>query len=142
MIQRIQSVWLLLAALAMAAVFYFDLYKFTGATSAPPLSIGENFLGIVLAALGIGLSLFAIFRFKNRKGQLGFVWLDILVALALQVWLFMDVNTKVNKPELANVPGHYWFGLFMPLIAVLLLFFARAGIAKDEKLVKSLDRLR
>jgi hypothetical protein len=65
-----------------------------------------------------------------------------LVCVALQAWLFVRINNETNKPELANVSGHYWLGLFVPLVTILLLFFARGGIRKDEKLVKSLDRLR
>lgn len=141
MIQRIQSVWLLLAALVMATIFYFPTYTFSG-TSALPLTIGNDFLAIILAAVSILLSLVTIFRYKNRKSQLSFTWLNILVCIALQAWLFVRINNETGKPELANVSGHYWIGLFLPLITLLLLFFARGGIRKDEKLVKSLDRLR
>ena len=141
MIQRIQSVWLLLAALVMAAIFYFPSYDFSG-TSALPISIGNDFLGIILAAISIVLSLFTIFRYKKRKGQLGMIWLNILVCIGLQSWLFVRISNETAKPEMANVSGHYWIGLFLPLITIVLLFMARGGIRKDEKLVKSLDRLR
>jgi hypothetical protein len=141
MIQRIQSVWLLLAALVMASIFYFPTYSFSG-TSAASLTIGNDFLAIILASISIILSLVAIFRFKNRKSQIGLTWLNILVCVALQAWLFVRINNETSKPEMANVSGHYWIGLFVPLITILLLFFARGGIRKDEKLVKSLDRLR
>lgn len=141
MIQRIQSIWLLLAALVMATIFYFPTYTFS-ATSALPMTIGNDFLGIILAAVSILLSLVTIFRFKNRKSQLSMIWLNILVCIALQAWLFIRISNETGKPELANVPGHYWIGLFLPLITLLMLFLARGGVRKDEKLVKSLDRLR
>ena len=139
MIQRIQSVWLLLAALVMASIFYFPTYSFSNGKT---IDIGDDFLAIILASISIILSLVTIFRFKNRKSQTGLTWLNILVCVALQAWLFVRINNETSKPELANVSGHYWIGLFVPLITILLLFFARGGIRKDEKLVKSLDRLR
>lgn len=141
MIQRIQSVWLLLAALVMASLFYFPTYIYSG-TSALPMTIGNDFLAIILASVSIILSVFTIFRFKNRKNQTALTWLNILVCIGLQAWLFVRINNETSKPEMATVPGHYWIGLFVPLITLLLLFFAKAGIRKDEKLVKSLDRLR
>lgn len=141
MIQRIQSVWLLLAALVMAAVFYFPSYKFQG-TSMLPLTIGNDFVGIILAAISIVLSLVTIFRFKNRKSQIGMTWLNLLVCIGLQAWLFVRINNFTSDATHANVSGYYWIGTFVPLVVIILLFMAKAGIRKDEKLVKSLDRLR
>lgn len=141
MIQRIQSVWLLLAALVMAAIFYFPSYKFEG-SSMLPMSIGDDFVGIILAALSILLSLFAIFKFKTRKTQISLAWLNILVCIGLQAWLFIRINNFNSQPTNANIAGHYWVGSFVPIVVIILLFMAKAGIRKDEKLVKSLDRLR
>ena len=141
MIQRIQSVWLFLAALVMATIFYFPSYKFSG-TSQLPLTIGTDFIGIILAALSIVLSLFTIFRFKNRKSQIGLTWINILLCIGLQAWLFVRINNFTSDPVNANIAGYYWVGTFLPLATLILLFMAKAGIRKDEKLVKSLDRLR
>jgi hypothetical protein len=141
MIQRIQSVWLLLAALVMAAIFYFPTYVFSG-TSQLSRTVGNDPLAIILAVASIVLSLIAIFRFKNRKQQTSLTWLNILVCAGLQAWLFIGISNFRGKLENATVPGHYWIGTFLPLVTILLLFLARGGIRKDEKLVKSLDRLR
>lgn len=141
MIQRIQSVWLLLAAIVMATIFYFPIYH-TSATSALPPTIGNNPVAIVLAAISIILSLVAIFRFKNRKSQTTLTWLNILVCAGLQAWLFFSISRFRGLPENAATPGYYWIGTFVPLVVLVLLFLAKAGIRKDEKLVKSLDRLR
>lgn len=141
MIQRIQSVWLLLAALVMAAIFYFPTYVFNG-TSQLSRTVGNDPLAIILAVVSIALSLVTIFRFKNRKNQLGLTWLNILVCIGLQAWLFIGISNFRGRPENATLSGHYWIGTFLPLVVLLLLFLARGGIRKDEKLVKSLDRLR
>jgi len=141
MIQRIQSVWLLVAAIVMASLFYFPTYEFT-AGSKPPLTIGEDFLAIIMTAISIGLSLFTIFNFKKRKQQIGLTWLNILLCAALQAWLVVKVNNITTSGINMSIPGHYWIGLFIPFITIILLFLAKSGINKDEKLVKSLDRLR
>ncbi|WP_118974634.1 DUF4293 domain-containing protein [Taibaiella koreensis] len=142
MIQRIQSLWLLLAAIVMATIFYFPTYVITGTTTAQNRTVGNDPLAIILAVLSIILSLVVLFRFKNRKSQLSLTWINILACVGLQAWLFIGINNFRNTPEMAALPGHYWVGTFLPLVTLLLLFMARAGIRKDEKLVKSLDRLR
>lgn len=141
MIQRIQSVWLLLAAIVMACLFYFPTYEFTGG-SKPPLTIGEDFLAIIMTAISLGLSLFTIFNFKKRKQQIGLTWLNILLCVILQVWLVVRVNNITTTGVNMTIPGHYWIGLFVPFATIILLFLAKSGMSKDEKLVKSLDRLR
>jgi hypothetical protein len=141
MIQRIQSVWLLVAAIVMASLFYFPTYEFTGG-SKPSLTIGEDFLAIIMTIVSMGLSLFTIFNFKKRKQQIGLTWLNILLCIGLQVWLVVRVNNITTSGINMSIPGHYWIGLFIPFITIILLFLAKSGINKDEKLVKSLDRLR
>jgi hypothetical protein len=139
MIQRIQSVWLLAAALVMALLFYFPTYAFNNATT---LNIGNDFLAIIMVVLSIGLSIFSIFIFKKRKQQIGLTWLNILLCIGLQLWLIVHVNTVKSSTTYLTTQGHYWIGLFIPIITIVLLFLAKTGIHKDEKLVKSLDRLR
>jgi peptidoglycan/LPS O-acetylase OafA/YrhL len=136
MIQRIQTLWLVLAAIVMALLFYFPVYMINGTA----VSIGNNFIAIVLAALSIILSLVTLFSFKKRKNQVILTWLNILVCVLLLGWLFYLIHQ--NKiPETLN-DGYYWVGAFIPLVDIVLLFLAKRGIRKDEKLVKSLDRLR
>lgn len=142
MIQRIQTVWLLLAALVMACIFYFPVYQFKGAPTQLPMTIGNDFVGIILAGISIILSLVTIFRFKNRKSQSGLTWLNILVTIGLQAWLFFKITNFRSDPANSTLQGYYWIGTFLPLVTLILLFMAKSGIRKDEKLVKSLDRLR
>lgn len=142
MIQRIQTVWLLLAALVMACIFYFPVYQFSATPAQPPMTIGNDFVGIILAGISIVLSLVTIFRFKNRKSQSGLTWLNILVTIGLQAWLFFKITNFRSDPANSILQGYYWIGTFLPLVTIILLFMAKSGIRKDEKLVKSLDRLR
>ena len=148
MIQRIQSVWLLLAALVMSGVFYFDVYHIASSTSDPQFvnatNIKNNFLAMALAGGSIILSLVAIFLFKNRKMQLNLTWLNILLCIGLLFWLFVGLNNTVwsEAGVQSGIRGMLGVAMFLPLIAVFLLIFALRGIRKDEKLIKSLDRLR
>lgn len=151
MIQRIQSVWLLLAAIVMSALFYVDVYSVNvpDAASMPAKMVGDytsvvsiknNFLALGLAGASTIISLITIFMFKKRKQQVSLTWLNILLCIGLMFWLYVGLNKFwSNYPENG---GNIWIGLFLPVIAVFLLLLALRGLRKDEKLIKSLDRLR
>lgn len=139
MLQRIQTVWFLIAAILTAGIFTFDIYQ-TSDTTVGNLAIGDNFIGIILVVLSIILDLYTIFLFKNRKRQMSFAWLGILVALVLLIGLYISASNFMAAHP--GVSGHYWIGLFLPLISAVFLFMGLAGVRKDEKLVKSVDRLR
>lgn len=139
MIQRIQTVWLLLAAIVMTGVFYFPIYKFP---QGQEMIVGSDFGAVALTGLSILLSLVALLSFKNRKNQLKLCWLNMLCCLVLLVWLFYSVSNFQSKSLDVAAGGYYWIGAFLPLICIVILFMARSGIKKDEKVVKSMDRLR
>lgn len=135
MIQRIQSVWLLVAAIVMAGIFYFPIYRFPQGL---PVTIGNNYLAIVLTSLSIILSIVALFSFRNRRNQKKLVWIDILCCILLLAWLYYsEASTPAATPG-----GYFWVGAFLPLISIILLLMSLRGIQKDEKLIKSMDRLR
>ncbi|HET8574479.1 MAG TPA: DUF4293 domain-containing protein [Edaphocola sp.] len=139
MIQRIQSVWLLLAAIVMAGIFYFPVYKFPDGL---PVTIGNNYLAIVLTGLSVILSLLAIFSFRKRKNQKKLVWGNILCCILLLAWLYYSEATASSTAQSLNPGGYFWIGAFLPLISMVLLIMSLRGIQKDEKLIKSMDRLR
>lgn len=151
MIQRIQSVWLLLAAIVMSALFYLNVYSVVvpSALDMPPkmindylsvISIKNNFLALGLAGASTLLSLVTIFLFKKRKQQISLTWLNILLCIGLAFWLYVGLNNFWSAyPENG---GHISIGLFLPVVTVFLLLLTLRGLRKDEKLIKSLDRLR
>ena len=129
MLQRIQTIWTLLAVLA--AVFLF----ITGqdvviSDSIPVLNIGC----IVLVIIGA----LSIFSFKNRKRQILLNTISIIInALLIGVlayWL-LNLSGGIQFPEKGIEP-------IFPSIAVICLLIANIYIRKDERLVKSVDRLR
>ncbi|MCJ7934263.1 MAG: DUF4293 domain-containing protein [Chryseobacterium sp.] len=129
MLQRIQTIWTLLAVLA--AVFLFITGQDVAVLdSIPVLNIGC----IVLVLLGA----LSIFSFKNRKRQILLNTISIIInALLIGVlayWL-LNLSGGIQFPEKGIEP-------VFPLIAVICLLMANVYIRKDERLVKSVDRLR
>jgi hypothetical protein len=141
MIQRLQSVWLLLAAAAAFCSLKFSFYSGNmigenQSKSWVSLTAQSNLLLLILSA-GVGIaSLIAIFLYKNRKMQLRIVLMALLVSVINLVLFF--AQTKKFVPGEGNYDLTAVFAIFIPI----LLFFAIRGIKRDEKLVKSLDRLR
>jgi|SRR5690554_5876555 len=139
MIQRIQTIWLLLAFLLSVILFVVPVFK----AGDNALKIGGDYVAVIINVISIFLSLWAIFRYKNRKGQKQMTYLNVIVNIGLLAWLF---NIISNFEEIQKISfgqdGYFWIGAFLPIFTILCLILAIAGIRKDEKLLKSLDRLR
>ena len=126
MIQRIQTVYLLLASVVFVVVAFFK--------APSPLSVFNLDAIPFLLGLATGIiSFIAIFLFKNRKNQLLLVKVLLALSMILLPVLFVVQPAMVALSDL-------W--TYFALAGFILLFFAHAGILKDEKLIKSLDRLR
>ena len=141
MIQRIQSVWLALAAacgFAMARVPLFTA-TLTNLTKRNILA-NESLLSFALIVAIAAMSVVAIFLFKKRPTQyklaIGGGLLSGLV-IGLQVF-YIEEFKKANPIQ----QGSYQWGGLLPIAMMILLFMAASAIRKDEKLIKSLDRLR
>jgi len=139
MVQRIQTVWLFLAALCAAFTFKFPFYtgnkipiSLTGEQQ--KLVASSNFLLLIFTAVLIAGTFIIIFLYKNRKQQLWFT----IAASALSV-----INIIIYFTELKNfVSGTISLTSILSFVIPIFLLLAANGIWKDEKLVKSLDRLR
>lgn len=137
MIQRIQTIYLLLGASALAATLFFDSIWGSAATETfawfGPALIA---LGGLAAALGLG----SIFLYKKREVQLkvvvGVQVLTVLFTLVLYAGLWLV--GALSEP----LPADLLVGLILPVLAYVMFFLARRGIASDIKLVRSMDRLR
>jgi uncharacterized membrane protein len=145
MIQRVQSLWLFLAALANSGVLLFDLYRahivVNGSDTLMSLRVNDKFHFLLMALVIIILPLVAIFMFKNRKRQRTLSVLSIIFSLSFVSTMIFRVSKFSNEhPEATN--GSYWIGSVLPVAAIVFLFLAIRGIAKDERLIRSQDRLR
>ena len=139
MIQRIQTVWLFLVALCAAFTFKFPFYSgnMVGKDNIPryeKLVASSNFLLLIFTALLIGGAIAIIFLYKNRKQQL---WLTITAA-GLSI-----INIIIYFSQLKKfISGNMSLAAVLVFAIPIFLLLAANGIWKDEKLVKSLDRLR
>lgn len=132
MIQRVQSLYLLVAAIgACLSAFVFPLWNSEGT------DVFAGNLGYLFALiLGIAvLSFMTIFLFKNRGLQMKLCILSMVLTIAVAGLIPYEMT------QLAAVsnPGIGTYGLIIPL---LFNFLARKGIKKDDDLVKSVDRIR
>ena len=135
MIQRIQSIWLLLAAICAFLTLKFPLYS--GSTATAPfveLNGQYNILLLILTVVVGTLAAVSIFLFKNRKLQmkLGFA------GLALEIGCMALYFTQLKNFS----TGNFALGSVLTLAVVVFFIMAIAAISKDQKLIKSLDRLR
>ena len=129
MLQRIQTIWTFLAVLA--AVFLFvTAQDVMVSDSIPVINVGC----VILVLVG----LLSVFSFKNRKRQILLNTISIIInALLIGVlayWL-LNLSGGIHFPEKGIEP-------IFPLIAIICLLIANVYIRKDERLVKSVDRLR
>ena len=135
MIQRIQSIWLLLAS-----AFAFLTMKFVfliGSNTEIPYGVfnaTNNIVLLILTSMLGTLCLFTIFIFKQRKLQLWLTILAIFISL-LNIFLYFVYEKKYTTSHLALTSV---FALLIPVF----LFLAAKGIYKDQKLIKSANRLR
>lgn len=145
MIQRKQSLWLLLAALTNLALFFVVLYK---AAAPSTLTSPEGFihttnrLTLMLNAGIITLVPFVtIFLFSNRKRQRLIASFCILACFSFVTLMWM-ITSNADKQSGLATQGQWYPGALLPFVAIVFLILAIRGINKDEKLVKSMDRLR
>lgn len=142
MIQRIQSIHLLVAGLLSGVL---TQYTSVWTAASKDVYINDLFLGGITSLLipvlfysSALLSIVTIFLFKNRQLQFVMGRLNILTNLIL---LGVLIYVSLTLPGEASV-SEKGIGMFVPVLAILLLFFANRAIKKDEDLVKSVDRLR
>ncbi|HEY5327642.1 MAG TPA: DUF4293 domain-containing protein [Mucilaginibacter sp.] len=155
MLQRIQSVYLLLAGLALFALFFFPLvhgvYIDDKLVSIMVTGVFQNvnghlvhiqfFVALTAATVIVGLiPLIIIFLYKNRKLQVVLCYIAMLVIIGYSFWMSQEAKKIMGSVQIDTHNGG--IGLFLSTISILLIAFAQKAIQRDEKLVKSADRLR
>ena len=131
MIQRIQSIFLLIAALLCVAFLFVpsleinDLY----------LIAKDNIVLAILTVLSAVISFADIFLFKNRVLQINVVKLNFLIIFGL---IGFAIYTELSDGDFApNI-----IGAVLPILFLVFNALAIRFIKKDDKLVRSMDRLR
>jgi len=152
MIQRFQSLWLFLAAVALIAVLFLPVGKFmvphgwyectafkmTQAGNVMPLNLPVRFIGILSGLAGF-FSFLAIFYFKKRSQQIRLTWIAFLFKAILAAGL---VSMFVYFKYVLDSWVGYGSAVLMPFLGLVFDYLAIKGIKKDDALVKSLDRIR
>ncbi len=145
MIQRIQSIFLLLAALCFGLLFILPLFKSGVATQGMLddhlYQVNDNNILLIMAAVGTLLALGSIFLFNNRKLQANLAYLVSLIGLALGISSFFLIKPELNEIAQQGISGMQ-FGSVLPILAIVCSILAGVFIRKDENLVRSSDRLR
>lgn len=153
MIQRIQSVYLLLAGIAMAVMFFLPLGSFFGddcyfvfglrglseLVCLKEVNVNTIPLFITAAAAGL-LSIVSIFLFHDRLLQVKLIRFNILINLAVVIFMYFGYIDPIVKKTATTV--EYGSGVYFPLISLVLLFLAMRAVLNDEKKVRAADRLR
>ena len=136
MLQRIQSIYLILAAAnALGASSVFYLWK----TNSGGIVFAKDNIYAFVAFLATGImSLITLFLFKNRKLQFVLGRLNIILNFIL-LGFFVYLSQNLSGETLVSEKG---IGMFLPIISIVFIALANKAIKKDEDLVKSVDRLR
>jgi len=131
MIQRIQTVYLFFVFCLMAMLVFVPFSSLN--------SSADGFCRGCTAAAAVG-AIVTIFLYKNRKVQIRLCY-GMLVSFIFIYVFYYFIFIKQNF-LLAELLGHIRYTSIFPLISIILVYLAIRGIKKDDKLVRSLDRLR
>lgn len=131
MIQRIQTIYLLIASIAFALLSF--KIPFWSLNDEFMYAQNDNKLYLLLITLFV-FSLIGIFLFKKRTVQMKLLRLSILIEFVVLVRLFLTY-IELNTPLDAKV-------FFLLMSAFVALLLAYRGVKKDENLVRSVDRIR
>ncbi len=141
MIQRIQTVWLFLAAVCASLAFFVPFgTEFTSEINTENVQgIGMNAINnivvLIIVADIILCAFIAIFSFKNRKVQKAFCLIIVLLSLACIGFMIYLTEMKAENTSIR-------LGIIAPILSLVFGVLALNGVRKDDKLIKNLDRLR
>jgi hypothetical protein len=167
MIQRIQSVFLLILVIAMVCILFLPLWEKTNpqtgeqvvltafsllaqplalpdsASAAAASGLSQNTMAIAGLAIIIALvALYEIFQYKNRFTQIKLGLLNSLLLAALLGTIFYYSSYVGDELVKTTEPGDYQAGFYLPVLGLIVNSLANRFIKRDEDLVRSVDRLR
>lgn len=144
MIQRIQSIYLLVATfLSVGLIFLVNLWvtmsgdKFFVMDAFTTNNLVLKCMAILFFVSGL-LAFITVFLFKNRKLQFVMGRVIILInfiLLGVLVYFSQNLSGEIKISEKG-------IGLLIPIVTIVVISLANKAIKKDEELVKSVDRLR
>lgn len=152
MIQRIQTLYLLLAGILPAFTFFFPVALLVkGDAWLSMTSIGYDMANVsemagshpwalaVTAALSVVMAFVALFSFKNRKKQQRWVHGALTCNM---VWYLTLIAYAFSAAGSTGLTLSFALCCLLPLLAMVALWMARRAIRHDEALVRAADRIR
>ena len=167
MLQRIQTVFMTIAAISMVLVLFFPiweksdqdfdaekreyaimnafdiLYQQHDTASGETKQLGKQ--STILISIGATVSalimFWSIFQYKKRMTQVKLNALFSLLSAGTFVGIYIYIS-KANALFDPTVFGQFLIGFYLPIVAMFNNFLANRFIRKDEKLVRSMDRIR
>lgn len=145
MIQRIQTLFLTIAAGLLISMFFAPMVRYTGVDVSIPFVAVADFKGFTLTTIfqivTTVVCVATIFMYKNRIRQIRLCNLNSLILLAYQVIIavyFFQRNDieKFGEGAIFTLPSVF------PICAAILTFIAMRYIARDEAMVMAASRLR
>ena len=136
MLQRIQTIWFLLATICIFLTMQFSTYAGADAEGIMHLVKGttNTFLVITTSVVGV-VCMIALFLFNNRKLQIRITLLAVLIELILLFFYYNEIHALVGI-------GAFAVTALLHAGVIIFLLLAANGISKDEKLIKDSNRLR
>lgn len=153
MIQRIQSIFLLLASGSLGTLFIpsVSIGDFNQPNAQIPAS-ADGYLNIfddkiLLGLTGVALvvAFLTIFLFKSRPNQIRLAWVSVIACLALLGMSVFETKAQTDMVQQVAYAGTFSpsFIAYIPMVvAIIFGWLAIRNIRKDEILVRSADRLR
>ncbi len=131
MIQRIQSIYLLIALISMTLISFKVPIYYLNETLFMAQDDTKTF---VLTIIGALFSLLGLFMFKSLKFQMKLIRLTVLIQMIIGIRIFMlFIKFKVILNNSF---------LFLMVFTLITLIMAYRGVKKDDDLVRSIDRIR
>ena len=156
MIQRVQSIWLLLTTLTLICLIFFPIvsnhangevysiykngfYREFHGTSGSGYSLSLFPLLMVISNVILAfLSFINIFFFRNRTLQKRMCVIIMVLLAGFNFWVLQSAQSIPGGLKDVSVS----VGAFLPILAIIFCFLAFRGIRNDERLIRSADRLR
>lgn len=158
MLQRIQTVFLLLVIILMGMALFLPLWTHMGegtdiyykltpflyesfdTTLGQPVHVYFPYAIVgILAIASIIIAIIEVTRYSNRLLQMK---LGALNSLLMAGTMCLGVYFATELMEEEAVTGGFGAGLFLPAAAMICNIIANRFIRKDERLVRSVDRIR
>jgi len=157
MIQRIQSLYLFVASVMMLMLFFFPIADFWGEISyrlsitafgdfsveaTSPFSGYFTWPLLAFTLVLIILPVVALILFKYRRKQLVLIRLSLAFLIVFLILVFFYYIPTIEGR--VGIQADYLSpkGMFFPLAALVFIILAQRGVMKDERIIRSMDRIR